>query len=147
MLPVDAAARSKVAQLLRDAIEGRISNTDLDTNYPQRSDDPAVHAVYQRTWRFQDDFREYRLTGRLALSKGERDLLERCVLFMDNDLSYEWPSPFRAAAHWIASLLGLGPRSGLDSARGDRSAWPFFRQRDLDAARRAGEQMDRWRTP
>ncbi|GHG81528.1 hypothetical protein GCM10012319_34790 [Comamonas sp. KCTC 72670] len=146
-LPVDTAARRKVAQFLRDFIEGRISNTDLDTKYPQRSDDPAVHAVSQRTWRFQDDFREHRLTGRFALSEGERDLLERCVLFMDNDLPYEWLSPFPAAAHWIASRLGLRPRSSPDRVRGDRSAWPSCRQRELDAAKGAGEQRDRWRTP
>ena len=39
--------------------------------------------------------------------------------------------------HWLSSLVGLRPRSSSEELRGERSAWPFFRRVDLEAARRA----------
>jgi hypothetical protein len=56
-------------ELLWGFIEGRISNWDLDRDPRGGSSDPVVGEVYVRTFPFQDDFDEYRVTGRFALSE------------------------------------------------------------------------------
>lgn len=134
---VDVVARRRIAGLLRGFIEGQLSNMELDRDYPGQSLDPAVHEVYRRTFRFQDDFREYRTTGQFALPDEQRDLLGRCALFMETELPYEWPLPLQSVASWFSSLFRRSPRGTVRRSRGERSAWPFFRQADLDAARGA----------
>ncbi len=52
---IDVAARRQVSALLREFVEGRLSNVELDVRYPGASADRAVHAVYRRLWRYQDD--------------------------------------------------------------------------------------------
>jgi hypothetical protein len=127
---IDTGARRKVAELLRNALAGQISNMELDERFPGRSRDSAVHAVYCHTWRFHDDFKEYRLTGEFSPPEELRRRLERCALFMEGNLPYEWPSPLRNALMRVASLL-----KGRDEFRqGDQSVWPFFRRSDLDVA-------------
>lgn len=129
--PVDRDARRKIAELLRSALAGQITNMELDERFPERSKDPAVHAVYCQTWRYQDDFKEYRLTGDFKPPEEVRRRLERCALFMEGDLPYEWPSPIGYVLEWIRSLVGQP-----NATRGDRSVWPFFRRSDFDTINR-----------
>ena len=121
---VDIEGRRKVAELLRAFVDGHMTNWDLDKDYPSSSADAAVHAVYARTWRFQDDFNEFRVTGPLALTGDERELFERCILFMRTDAPYRWPSPARALALRLVSVFRIS--WARDELRGDRAAWPFF---------------------
>jgi hypothetical protein len=83
---IDVAARRQVSALLREFMEGRLSNVELDVRYPGASADRAVHAVYRRLWRYQDDVREYRAVGKSALSPEELALLQRCVLFLETGI-------------------------------------------------------------
>ncbi|XXF76806.1 hypothetical protein P2318_27670 [Myxococcaceae bacterium GXIMD 01537] len=139
---IDVAARRRAAELLRGFAEGRLSNVELDARYPGRSGDPAVHAVYARTWRYQDDYREYRLTGDLAPSEEELCLLRRCALFLETSLPYEWPSLARRALRAVSARI---PRRGaptISEERGDLAAWPFFRREDLAAAERQAPAHD-----
>ena len=128
---IDLSARRSAASVLRDFIEGRITNQELDERFPARSRDRAVHAVYSQTWRFQDDFREFRATGAFAPKANVLATLTRCVLFLQTDLPYEWPVPFTAPLRWVLRTLGLH-----QSSPGEKSVWPFFRNADLERASR-----------
>jgi hypothetical protein len=126
---VDTSARLQAATLLRSFLAGGISNTELDQGFPQRSRDPAIHAVYRRTFRFQDDIQEFHATGRFAVEGPAREVLDRCVLFLQTELAYEWSLPLVDAVLRAFALLTRRPRP-----RGDRSVWPFFRKEDLASA-------------
>lgn len=131
---VDSSSRRVAARLLRDFLAGRISNMELDRGFPERSRDPGLHAVYRRTFGFQDDVQEFHATGRFAVERPTREVLDRCVLFLETGLPYEWSLPLadmvlRAYAH-----LARKPRP-----KGDRSVWPFYRRTDLALAQRSAE--------
>ncbi|MBZ4423345.1 hypothetical protein [Myxococcus sp. RHSTA-1-4] len=89
-----------------------------------------MHEVYRRTWRFQDDLREYRAVGQAALSPSERELLHRCVLFLETDLPYEWPSLLERARRWLVPRLLVGSAARGAPEKGEPQAWPFFREQD-----------------
>lgn len=129
---VDTPARQQAANLLRNFLAGSISNTELDHGFPQRSMDPVIHAIYRRTFGFQDDIQEFHATGRFAVEGPTRELLDRCVLFLQTELAYEWSLPLVDAVLGAVALLTKWPRP-----RGDRSVWPFFRKEDLASAAEA----------
>jgi hypothetical protein len=118
---VDVEGRRRAAVVLRGFIEGRLTNDELDERYPGASPDRALHAIYHKTWPFQDDLRTYRLQGPTTLSPEERTLFERCVLFLETDLRYEWPSPWQRVWRW---------RMRASREQGAPGVWPFFRERD-----------------
>lgn len=131
---VDPSARQVAAKALRDFLAGRISNMELDQGFPQRSRDPAIHAVYRRTFGFQDDIREFHATGPLAVEGPTREMLDRCVLFLETGLPYEWSLPLADMVHRAYALLTRRPRP-----KGDRSVWPFFRSADLASAQKSAQ--------
>jgi len=126
---VDTSARLQAATLLRNFLAGSISNTELDQGFPQRSRDPAIHAVYRRTFGFQDDIQEFHASGRFAVEGPTREVLDRCVLFLQTGLAYEWSLPLVDGVLRAFARLTRRPRP-----QGDRTVWPFFRQEDLASA-------------
>ena len=79
-------------------------------------------------------------------------LFDRCALFLNGDLEYEWP-PGRLAVggsngtttlffllvFGILALLNRRPEKSyvLDASAGDSRVWPFIRRSDYDRARGA----------
>jgi hypothetical protein len=131
---IDMAARRQASAVLRGFMEGRLSNAGLDAQYPGASVDRAVHEIYLRTWRFQDDFHEYRAEGNAALTSEELALLHRCVLFLETDLIYEWPSLAERALRWFAPVPLLGRYARSVPEKGEPSVWPFYREQDWKRA-------------
>ncbi|HYD39448.1 MAG TPA: hypothetical protein VEB43_01350 [Anaeromyxobacter sp.] len=134
---VDSSARHVAAKVLRDFLAGRISNMELDKGFPERSRDPAIHAVYRQTFGFQDDIREFHATGPLAVGGPTREVLDRCVSFLETGLPYEWPMPLADLVRRAHALLTRTPRP-----KGDRSVWPFFRRADLASAQQRAQGRD-----
>lgn len=87
---VDRHARARAAQILRDFVSGKISNDQFAGECP-RTDDLAVHAIWNTAWLFYDDFKEHKLTGRYRLPPDQKRACVRWILFLHSDLPYEWP--------------------------------------------------------
>ena len=132
---MDVTARQWAAAALRGFLAGHLTNAELDASYPGASPDRAVHEVYFKTWPYQDDFREYRVGHGTTLSSEERALLERCVLFLQTELPYEWPSRLERLGHWLKRRFARSTPAGVSAERGALEVWPFYRQEDWRVAR------------
>lgn len=130
---IDVAARRQASAALRGFMEGRLSNAELDKRYPGESADIAVHVIYCQTWRYQDDLHEYRLE-RTAISPEEWALLQRCALFLESDLPYEWPSIVERALLWLRSLSLVRESAPGIPEKGEPKVWPFYREQDWKRA-------------
>jgi len=93
---VDRAKRLLAAQVLREFIEGGITNFDFEEQFPQSGPDKALVAIANMVWFAYDDFRTHRLVEEDALSDAGREALVRCLLFLSTDLEYAGPTRFVA---------------------------------------------------
>src|SRR5512144_1119615 len=90
---IDRHARDVAKDALRDLLDGVISNDEYEKRYPEAEGDPAVKAVFWVVWFNYSDMREHKLSGKSAPSESNRDLLERCALFLQSNLEFLWPDP------------------------------------------------------
>ena len=126
---------------LRRLASGRITTREHDDARVWQSPDPAVVAISDAGWGLYGDFSTYRLRGDHSLPPETMAAIGRCVLFLDSDLEYEWPTlrhPLWAIILGLISLGQLGPLSFRGRRRwkatGDHSVWPFFRRSDYKVA-------------
>jgi hypothetical protein len=111
---IDRAARDRLAELVRHFVSNRISNIDFDdAAFDIKSKDPAVKAIREELWLCYDDFS----THQLELSKDERRIISRWVMFLKTDCEYVW----RKRPNW--------KRPGNNEA-----FWPFASENDFRAA-------------
>lgn len=103
---MDTDQRYVAAKLLRDYIEGRITNDDLDAGWPVGSDDPGLAQIGMHVWSCYDDLHRHFVDG----NPKARAFLEQCCEFLESGEPYEWPVPSRV--HVVLStalaLLTLG---------------------------------------
>jgi hypothetical protein len=88
---VDVRSRASAAKLIREFIEGRITNDEFDEQYPHRSSDPALQNIWRYLWLFWDDRQSHTLQGEHGLSPAQRALWERCVTFLQTGVEYAGP--------------------------------------------------------
>jgi len=93
---VDSSRRSRAAQVLRDFIEGRLTNFDFEEQFPQAGSDRVLRAIAEMVWFAYDDLKTHRLEGEYALTDAGREILERCLLFLGKGMEYCGPSGFVA---------------------------------------------------
>src|ERR1051325_1955266 len=105
---VDRSARDVAADVLRQFMEGAISNREYERRFPTSKDDPALRAIYSNVWFVYSDSPEHTLTGPRAPDKTRRALLERCVAFLRSDVEFQWPAPKFRLWYGIMRLVGLG---------------------------------------
>lgn len=138
---IDRGARNELAVLVRRLIACRITNFEFDESVPG-SDDPAVQAVRAMAWSLYDDLEVHRLDGRRRLSKPDRRVVARWILFLYSDEEYSWPDYdlFRIY-NWPMNLLTFGwwERKKADEwsrfkAAGDFEVWPFMIRSPFEAA-------------
>ena len=138
---VDRESRTKLAELIRHLVAGRITNDEFEDSFPLRSADPAVWEVFScGAWALYSDLWQYRLTGRYRLPKEARREVSRWILYLKTDLEYEWPRLsliwsilFLVGNLFSVGLLGFGYRRYLRLC-GDWEVWPFQRRSDYEAA-------------
>jgi hypothetical protein len=132
---VDALKRKRAVDLIRRFIDGQISNDEYDNDFPDDTQDQGLLVVYDRLWLLYSDLRTHRL-DKDTLSSEERELIERCITFLNTDLEYEGP-PLRERK----PISGLGdlfrrlsPNKNPYSLMGEQSQkdsvfvtrwWPF----------------------
>jgi hypothetical protein len=85
---VDALKRKRAVGLIRQFIDGQISNDEYDNNYPDDTQDQGLLVVYDRLWIFYSDLHTHRL-DKNSLSSEDREIIERCLAFLNTDLEYE----------------------------------------------------------
>jgi hypothetical protein len=135
---VDRKARDNAAAVLRQLVEGAVTNVEYERKYPTNKDDPALWAVYIQSWFSYSDRREHTLTGRYTPNDEGRRLFERCILFLRTDWEFEWPAPKIGLRGALIRLLGLGwllkQRDRKEMSVGDVEVWPFLRRCDYESA-------------
>jgi hypothetical protein len=99
---IDRDARNALAEKLTALVEGVITNDQFLQSRPETGRDRAVDEI----WRFGDslysDIAPYRLVGRNAISDDVRDVVQRCILFLQSDLEYMWPVyPDNIGQKWL----------------------------------------------
>jgi hypothetical protein len=133
---VDREGRDIGASVLRDFIDGEITNEVFASRFP-KSSDPAVRAVFYFAWGQYSDLRVHMLTGRDTPTPERHAILERCASFLRTDLEFEWPVPKPSIWKGISQAVGLGRlfRASEEKYRskGDFEVWPFLRKTDYES--------------
>ena len=139
---IDKPARTRHAKLLRNLVNGRITNDEYEDSIPT-SEDPAVYEVFaDGGWLLYSDMKEYKLIGKQALNKEQRKFAAKCILFLRSEIPYRWaPMTGRPFFENIANRITFGlaysqsvkKRRDVNDA-GDTDVWPFYCKEDLDTA-------------
>jgi hypothetical protein len=147
VMMIDREARKIAAQALRDFISGKITNFAFEALQP-KTEDLAIHAIWDTAWLFYDDFKTHRLEGRNALSVQQRKSCVRWITFLHADLEYCWPPirlpgsdpNLRVQNGFWRRLLRMDP-FGLSSEEatnflnaGHYAVWPFISVEDYKKA-------------
>jgi hypothetical protein len=53
---IDQASRQAAASLLKEILNGKISNYEFEDKWPQKSHDPCLQAIFGEIWRYYDDY-------------------------------------------------------------------------------------------
>ncbi len=126
--PVDQAGRRKAALLIRNWLEGSITNYELDDKWPWSSLDKGVVDVGKEIWRYYDDFPERPLSTQ-ELSKDETEVLQRCWRFLETQEPYLDPEAHAPSAIFGHRLWARLFRAGRDMlvvvSDERRKWWPF----------------------
>lgn len=138
---IDRSTRNELAVLLRRFVACRITNFEFDEDVPG-SDDAAVEAIGAMAWTLYDDLKEHKLDGRRRLSKPDRRVIARWILFLYSDEEYRWPDyDLERIYNWPMNLLTFGwwERKKADEwsrfkAAGDFEVWPFMSRPSFEAA-------------
>ena len=91
-------------------------------------------------WFLYDDLHEHWLTGNYKLSSSDRKNVARWILFLENDLEYEWPVLPTVVRLALLPLnlvsFGLAGRfvQRYASRGGYPEVWPFRRWSDYEVA-------------
>lgn len=129
---VDRDARDIAAQALREFADGSISNREYERRFPKSKDDPALRSIYTNVWFCYSDTSEHTLNGKHALSKENRAILDRCMLFLKSDLEFQWPATKLRLWYPLLRLIGLGRivnrRLEKEMSVGDVDVWPFLKK-------------------
>ena len=132
---VDPGSRDVGARVLRDLIDGRVTNDEFMSRFP-RCKDPALRAILDFVWKQFSDVRVHTLTGPDSPKAECRSALDRCYLFLKTDLEFEWPAPEQSIAKGLLQIVSLGrfwrPSEEDYRSHGDFAVWPFLRRSDFE---------------
>ena len=104
---VNSEKRRFASQLITKYPSLEITNDDLSDDFPHDESDPAFGAIWNNLWAYYDDMYSHKAEGKHQLLGGDRELFERCALFLRTDLEYEWP-PFEWIKFQISSVAAPG---------------------------------------
>lgn len=137
---IDRAARKLLAVKLRHLANGLITNDDFEEAVMSvKTDDKGYWLGVDLGWTLYSDFYQHNLSGSRALSRSDRRIVCRYILFLYSDLEYEWSEQPRAGfvrlLSWIVSFGQLS--NNLDDewkSQGDYEVYPFLRHSDYEKA-------------
>ena len=123
---VNREQRAEARELILQFMAGEITNDDFGDAFPAKTEDAALRAIDQMLWFWYDDLKTHRLTGKHELLPEEKEMGERCALFLATDLEYECLT-LATTVYSIRSLLSL-VASGLgEGGSSRRRSWETTR--------------------
>jgi hypothetical protein len=137
---VDRYARKKLAEELRHLTAGLTTNDAFQSSVCSiKTQDIGYWAVVDQAWFLYSDLSTHRLKGSHALSKDDRRMVGRFVLFLQSGLEYEWPRhPCRGFTRLLAGILSFGKLPKYFDRKwkstGDFEVYPFIRRSDFENA-------------
>ena len=107
--PSSISPRTRFAELLRAYYLGRMTNWDfedaVDSLDGSNEEENLICAVfYGGPWCSYSDNREYKFTAEAKLTRENRRIVARWILFLKSNQPYSWPSP-NPLPGWIALPL------------------------------------------
>jgi hypothetical protein len=144
---IEKRARRKVSELLRKVALGRVTSDEFENallDMLSASKDGVIYAVYRTVSEMADETDQS--LAHLFERGGEmRNRLCRWILFLKTDLKYEWPKERLAPGlrdfyrpNWLDQLSGVNlSTNSAFCGRGDYHVWPFIREADFHAAKKA----------
>jgi hypothetical protein len=112
----------EAASLLRRFARGEASNREFEKVFSEDAEERILFDIFLVFFACYDDFVEQHMIGPQALSPESRELAERCALFLEAGLPYQWLSR-SIGARIVDWFLGRDSRPVVG---GDESVWPFF---------------------
>lgn len=88
---IDRDARKMLSKNLKALVEGTITTDQFFRSMPLSGEDRATKAIWGYGDALYSDITEYTLKGRYAVDNETKDLVQRCILFLETDLEYMWP--------------------------------------------------------
>ncbi len=128
---IDRISRNKLAETLRQYVSGRVTNDTLD-NLDVNNQDLGVKAIKGASWFLYDDLYEYKAVGKNRIENENRHEVSKWIVFLQSDEEYLWPQP--SIFEKLVSILTLGLYKSNTSNDGDKEAWPFFKNENLESA-------------
>src|SRR5437667_4707124 len=110
---VDRIQRDAASRVLRSFMDGAITNGEFEAQFPRSEEDSALPAIKANVWMLYSDLHRHKLTGKHEPNAETRALLERCVLFLETNLEFEWPAPKIGLSNilpnlWLQAKARLG---------------------------------------
>ena len=143
---VETTLRRQYGELLRHFFAARCTNFQYEVRAAklgaEDARDAALGLIWCEVWTTYDDFSEHKMDGARKLRKSDRRIVARWILFLQNDLKYEWPSPtWKHDLRRLITVLtfGIFPRFREPAYKelGNYEVWPFLRVEDFQNARRS----------
>ena len=112
-MPLDRAARDRLAAILAQYMRGEVDNFALDeVAMDAESDDDAVHAIGTGLWCTYDDFRRHTVRADHRVW----ETMRRTVAFLKTDLDLPQPKPKRRRWLHREQLWGVGAAAAIAAA-------------------------------
>jgi len=111
---IDRSARNRLAELIRSLVSGSITNDEFEDRVPESNDRVVTEVFYHGAWCLYSDMKEYKLKGKDVLSKEDKSIVARWILFLKSENEYEWPSASFKEAFLKSITLGVFGHNTLD---------------------------------
>ena len=107
--PSSISPRTRFAELLRAYYLGRITNWDFEEAVEslegsEEEENLIFTVFYGGPWFSYSDNREYKFTAEGKLTRENRKIVARWILFLKSNQPYRWPSP-KPLSVWIGLPL------------------------------------------
>ena len=125
---IDRTSRDKLALALRRYTSGKITNyelDDLELNYQ----DTAVNQIHLDSWYLHDDMTEHKAVGQYCVSKENRTIIARCILFLQSDREFLWIKTSPKTV--LLNILSFGTYFKINRKKGDFNVYPFYKVKDF----------------
>lgn len=130
---VDRGARDMAAKAVTEfMLECSITNWEYEERYPESKADLAIDCIFQNLWFWYDDMHEHRMLGDHRLLPEHKEVIERCLLFLQSDLEYLWPPvkwdlprTFFNIIKYVVSFGTFRPRE-IELSYDEENFWPFL---------------------
>lgn len=118
---VDKDARKRALIILNRLETERLTNWQIEDEWPTSKSDPAINCILMWLWTLYDDNAEYVLIDKL--SNAEKVILKRCCDFLDSEIEF----PTKELSFWakIKMKVKWGMEWRSDCTFPNDDCWPF----------------------